>query len=168
VHCRQCMRPSHGKASWSAYQATCWTECPAQCCVKHLPSHARRAAAALKPSDDVADAEMCTYAVRHRPVGLCSHADMHVLPAKRAVMLARHLSGSMAYGPLQCTPETEHEADLFMTTVADPTARFYCKWLGPFSSSPVGIPGEGIHTFEFIMVGVQADQIAAVANWDED
>ena len=92
-----------------------------------------------------------------------------IYPRRSArVMLARHLSGSMAYGPLKCTPDTEHEADLFMSLFADPTARFYCNWLGPFSPSTVGIPGEGSHTFEFIMVGVQADQIAAVATWDED
>ena len=88
--------------------------------------------------------------------------------ASARVMLARHLSGSMAYGPLKCTPETEHEADLFLSTFADPTARFYCNWLGPCSFAPVGIPGQDSHTFEFVMVGVQADQIAAVANWDED
>jgi len=51
-----------------------------------------------------------------------------------------------------------------MDLFAHPTARFYCNWLGPFSSAPVGIPGEGSHTFDVIMVGVQADQIAAVAS----
>lgn len=83
-------------------------------------------------------------------------------------MLARHLSGSMAYGPLKCTAETEHEADLFVNNFDDPRARFYCNWLGPCSWGPVCIPGEGSHTFEFIMVGLQTGRVAAVANWDED
>ena len=145
---------------------TRWPELFAQCCVKRLHiSHARRIVVNV-PS--VADTK-CTCA--QYAVGRWGFAGTprHIYSRQSArVMLARHLSGSMAYGPLKCTAQTEHEADLFISAFADPKARFYCNWLGPSSFSPIGIPGEDSHTFEVIMVGIQADQIAAVANWDED
>ena len=91
------------------------------------------------------------------------------------IMLARHIRYSMVYrAVLRSESEAARIANRFVDSFNDPDARFYCNWLGDLnrsgcSNSNVQLPGhEEQYLFDFVMVGVQPDCIAAVATYDND
>ena len=82
------------------------------------------------------------------------------------VMLAEQMRGTMAYESEQISKaEGARLADLFLDSFSERSARFICNWFGPSTWTPIDVTGKE-HTFDFVMVGVQSDRIAAVASSD--